>query len=133
MTDRTSLVALVTRHEGTRLMPYIDTALKMSIGVGRNLTDDGISGSEALLMLNNDLDTVLADLETFAWWAGLSDQRQQAIADVRFNVGPGGFRLFRKLIHALAVEDYITAGQEIRNSQIAPARKYELAQMMEQG
>lgn len=131
--DMPALVVLLERHEGLRLKPYVDTAGKQTIGIGRNLTDVGISEDEALTMLANDLGEVLSDLETFDWWRGLSDRRQAAIADLRFNVGPGGFRLFRKLIHALAVGDWISAAQEIRHSQIAPARRADLAQMMEQG
>lgn len=131
--DRVALIALLERHEGIRKKAYVDTAGKITIGIGRNLTDVGLSLDEIVVLVNTDINGVLADLETFAWWAGLSDLRQQAIADLRFNVGAGGFRLFPKLIHALAVEDYPSAAQELRSSQIAPLRREELARMLEQG
>ena len=43
------------KHEGLRLKPYKCTAGKMTIGVGRNLDDVGISEQEALDMLFNDV------------------------------------------------------------------------------
>ncbi len=43
------------RHEGLRLKPYRCTAGKLTIGIGRNLDDCGISQSEAYVMLINDI------------------------------------------------------------------------------
>ena len=40
------------RHEGLRLKPYRDTAGKLTIGVGRNLDDVGVSEAEAFALLN---------------------------------------------------------------------------------
>lgn len=131
--DRDALIAQLEKHEGVRLTLYVDTAGKMTIGVGRDLSDDGISYDEAIMLLDNDVAAVLDDLETFPWWGNLSDPRQRAVADLRFNVGANGFRLFKKLIHCLAVGDWLGASNEIRNSQISPARKADLAQQMEQG
>ena len=40
---------------GLRLKPYRCTAGKLTIGIGRNLDDCGISQSEAYVMLINDI------------------------------------------------------------------------------
>ena len=48
--------------EGLRLKPYVDTAGKLSIGVGRNLDDKGISKTEADFLLADDLNDVEAIL-----------------------------------------------------------------------
>jgi lysozyme len=47
--------AQLVRHEGLRLKPYRCTAGKLTIGIGRNLDDCGISQSEAYIMLINDI------------------------------------------------------------------------------
>ena len=48
---RNALLAMLERYEGVRLKPYVDTEGKIPIGVGRNLTDGGISSAESDGML----------------------------------------------------------------------------------
>ncbi|PKN77807.1 MAG: lysozyme [Candidatus Cloacimonetes bacterium HGW-Cloacimonetes-1] len=45
----------LVRHEGLKLMPYRCTAGKLTIGIGRNLEDGGISLTEAYVLLENDI------------------------------------------------------------------------------
>ena len=47
--------AQLVRHEGLRLKPYRCTAGKLTIGIGRNLDDRGISLKEAYAMLERDI------------------------------------------------------------------------------
>ena len=47
--------AQLVRHEGLRLKPYRCTAGKLTIGIGRNLDDCGISQKEAYAMLERDI------------------------------------------------------------------------------
>jgi Phage-related lysozyme (muraminidase) len=47
--DITSLEDQLIDHEGLKLEPYECTAGKLTIGVGRNLEDRGISVDEAAL------------------------------------------------------------------------------------
>ncbi len=134
--DRAALIVQLVRHEALRLKPYVDTVGKITLGVGRNLTDVGISRDEALMLLDHDLDVVLADLATFAWWAGLSETRQLALADMRFNLGANGFRGFRVMLHALSVGNYPDVAMAMRSSQWfrqVGLRGVDLVQMMEQG
>lgn len=131
-----ALRAMLERHEAVRPFPYVDSVGKITIGCGRNLTDDGLSTDEIGLLLTNDMSAAVVDLSTFAWWPSLSDARQQALADMRFNLGPEGFREFRHLIHALAVQNYPSAAQEMTQSRWAAqvgTRAVELAQMMKDG
>ena len=46
--------AQLVRHEGMRLKPYRCTAGKLTIGIGRNLDDRGISQKEAYVLLEYD-------------------------------------------------------------------------------
>ncbi len=47
--------AQLIRHKGLKLKPYRCTAGKLTIGVGRNLDDCGISQTEAYVLLENDI------------------------------------------------------------------------------
>lgn len=116
MSTRDALLDQLIAHEGLRLKPYVDTVGKLTIGVGRNLTDKGISTTEALSMLDHDLDEVVADLATFPWFLTLDAIRQRACCDLRFNLGPRGFRSFKKFLAAMAKKDYATAAGQLRSS-----------------
>ncbi len=47
--------ALLIKHEGHRLRPYRCTSGKLTIGVGRNFEDCGITEQEAKEVLQNDI------------------------------------------------------------------------------
>ena len=53
------LVNELIRDEGVKLKPYKCTAGHWTIGIGRTLEIQGISGREALFLLDNDIDTAL--------------------------------------------------------------------------
>ena len=55
-------------HEGMRLKPYKDSVGKLTIGVGRNLDDVGITEVEALELLENDIHRVMDDLDRNVPW-----------------------------------------------------------------
>ena len=44
--NRDRLRAQLVLHEGSRLKPYRDTVGKLTIGIGRNLDDVGLSEDE---------------------------------------------------------------------------------------
>lgn len=136
MTERQRLVEQLLLHEGIRLRPYADTVGKLTIGVGRNLTDKGISRREALDLLDNDLDECLRDLATFPWFLGLDPIRQRVLTDMRFNLGPRGFRGFTRTLASVAAQDFHGAANGMRHSAWAiqvKTRADRLAQMMETG
>lgn len=115
--DLATLNAELIRDEGLRLKPYRDTAGKLTIGVGRNLEDRGITEREAHEMLANDILDIAYDLDRLIpWWRGLSDARQRALLNVGFNVGVGGLLKFHKMLAALQAGDFTTAAHEARDS-----------------
>lgn len=131
--DRERLVAQLIRHEGLRLKPYRDSVGKLTIGVGRNLSDVGITREEALFLLDNSLDIAIRGCATFPWFAGLSPVRQRVIVDMFFNLGAARFRLFGRMIHALAIGHFDVAADEMLGSRWAAQvgdRARDLAQMM---
>jgi len=117
--DDTLLLARMEDDEGVVLRPYKDTVGKWSIGIGRNLDDVGITYEEARILYRNDMMRVLNDLRRFPWWFQLNMTQQRALANMRFNLGPGGFRGFRKMISALADGDYEQAAYEALDSKWA--------------
>lgn len=101
---------LLTRHEDIRLKPYRCTSGKLSIGVGRNLDDVGISVSEAQLMALNDITRVNADLDReLPWWRELSETRRLVLQDMCFNMGIGNRK--RGLLSFVNTLEHIRRGR----------------------
>ena len=122
------------RHEALRLKPYKDSVGKLTIGVGRNLDDVGISEAEAMFLLESDIALVCADLDrVFPWWRQLSEIRQLVLADMAFNVGLPKLKGFRKALQAMQEARWDDAATEMLDSmwarQVGP-RALRLAQMM---
>lgn len=75
-------------HEGLRLKPYKDSVGKLTIGVGRNLDDVGLTHTEAIYLLENDIGRVCYELDgALPWWRTLDLARQQVLIDMGFNMG----------------------------------------------
>lgn len=127
---------LIKGHEGLRLKPYLCTAGKTSIGYGRNLSDKGISKNEAQFMFNNDLADCAADLEAIfpGHFQKLPMDIQMVLMDMRFNLGSGGFRRFKKMIRAVRGNDLPGMIREMKDSKWyrqVPGRAEDLIQMVE--
>ena len=69
--NRTLLKASLVKHEGIRRFPYADSAANLTVGVGRNLTANGLREDEIQLMLDNDINAALASPEVRAKLAEL--------------------------------------------------------------
>jgi lysozyme len=134
--DKTILKDMLIRHEGLRLFPYRCTAGKLTVGVGRNIEQVGISIDEAHYLLDNDIDLVIKNCQKLKFWKNLDVVRKLVIADMVFNLGLRGFSTFRRLNSALQVSDYKNAAQEMRGSKWfhqVGQRAIVLANMMESG
>ncbi len=105
--------------EGRRRKPYIDSVGKLSIGVGRNLDDRGLSDEEIDFLKARDMDDAIKGAETLPYFAALDEIRQVVIADLVFNLGLGRFNGFVKTNAALAAHDYETAADELLDSRYA--------------
>lgn len=108
------------RDEGVKLRPYKDTVGKLSIGVGRNLEDVGVSIDEAKVMLQNDIKhATLALSQTFPWTDVIDDVRHAALVNLVFNMGIGGLSEFRKMLAELQIGNFSEAAAEMLNSKWA--------------
>ncbi len=135
--DWAAIAAELRRDEGVRLRPYRCTAGRLSIGVGRNLDDVGISAAEAELLLDNDIARAAADLDrALPWWRGLSEARQRALVNMAFNLGLPRLLGFSAMLAALRAGDYSRAAAEALNSRWAGqvgARAARVAAMIREG
>ncbi len=135
--DKLSLQKQITTHEGLRLHPYKDTVGKLTIGVGRNLDDVGISQDEALYMLVNDLNRAESSLrQHLPWFETLDDMRQRVLIDMTFNLGIRGMLSFTRMLQALRCAQFNDAAQEMLASKWAQQvgeRATTLAHMMMTG
>ena len=132
-----NLKLMLLRHEGLKLKPYQDTVGKVTVGVGRNLDDVGISREEAMFMLDNDIKKAKLGLaHMFPWYLSLDDVRQAVMVDMTFNMGIAGFSKFVLTIDHIKRGDYLEASKEMLKSAWSHQvgnRSTELSEMMRTG
>lgn len=132
--DIDKLVTQLTIDEGLRLRPYLDTVGKRTIGIGRNLDDVGISQDEANYMLKNDIARVESQLDkALSWWRTMSDDRQQVLANMCFNMGIKTLLTFKNTLAAMQSGRYSDAANGMLASVWARqvgARAVRLAEVM---
>jgi len=104
------------KHEGLMLKPYTDSVGKLTIGVGRNLDDIGITKNEAIILLENDIKLVVSQCENFQWFNALSNIRKKVIIDMVFNLGITRFKGFKNTINHIDNGDYDLAATEMLDS-----------------
>ena len=135
--DIERLKALLIKHEGMRLRAYLCPTGKITVGVGRNLEDLGISESEALILLENDIKRFQYETsKAFPWFLDLSQARRDVITCMVFNMGLDRFLGFRAMIAAIQRGDFDRAASEMLNSRWAAqvkGRAVDLADLMRKG
>jgi lysozyme len=131
------LITSLTTHEGYMAKPYKDTKGKITIGVGRNLTDKGISDSEISMLLQNDIKQSIHEVEFYFPWAGkMTPARQRVLVEMCFNMGIAVLRTFHKTLLSMAQGFYDEAAHEMLQSEWAKEvghRAVELSNKMRVG
>lgn len=118
--DMTSLEDQLIDHEGLELKPYRCTAEKLTIGVGRNIEDRGITEDEARYLLKNDIKIVEDELlERKPEVAGLDSVRQRVLVDMGFNIGLPTLMKFQNMWAAIEEEDWEEAAAQMMDSRWA--------------
>lgn len=128
----------VLKNEGKRSHCYVDSRGYETIGIGRNISESGpgLSNSEIDFMLGNDLWDVYNDLFNFPWFSLLTNPQKCAMMDMRFQLGPLGFRKFTSMLQSLEDRDFVKASQEILSSLYAkqvPKRALEVSNALRFG
>tara|TARA_R100000353_G_scaffold159906_1_gene119471 strand:- start:6 stop:431 length:426 start_codon:yes stop_codon:yes gene_type:complete len=135
--DIDSLEDQLIDHEGLELKPYHCTADKLTIGVGRNIQDRGITEDEARYLLKNDIKIVEDELLTRQpVVARLDSVRQRVLVDMGFNLGLPILMKFQNMWAAIEDEDYHEAARQMMDSRWASQvgrRAERLAQAMSSG
>jgi lysozyme len=136
-TDRQTLISEIKRDEGVKTHPYKCSAGKLTIGVGRNIEDNGISEDEIEYLLNNDIRYCVGDLKSnFDFYNKLDGTRKRVLINMCFNLGITRLLKFKKFIRALEDGDYETASVEMMDSlwakQVGP-RAERLRDLMKYG
>lgn len=135
--DRQRLFTQLRLHEGVEHKPYKCTAGYLTIGVGRNIEERGLSDDEIDYILNNDVNIATDELvDTFDWYSDLDDVRQRVVVDMVFNLGMPRFKQFKNMIAAIEAGDWMEASNQMMDSRWAQQvglRASRLAEMMETG
>jgi GH24 family phage-related lysozyme (muramidase) len=125
------------KHEGKRSKAYKDIYGNITIAIGRNLTGKGLSEDEIDYLWSNDYLECLKDLKTiFPNWASIEENKQLVLFDMRFQLGPSGFRKFKRLIGKVGLNDWQGVAQSIRNSLLykqVPVREDENIKLLLEG
>jgi len=116
-----ALTAIMIRHEGWQTHPYTDSVGKLTIGVGRNLTDRGLAADEIALLLANDLALARQDCLTLFGqsFRNATPVRQHALLSMAFNLGLPRLAAFRRMRRAILSGDWEQAAREARDSRWA--------------
>lgn len=104
-------------HEGLELRLYKDTKGILTIGVGRNIQENGISKDEAMYLLENDIKKAQEDLrKIFSNFDKLPHPIKLVLVDMMFNLGYDRFSGFKHMIAAVKGEDWKGMIAEMRDS-----------------
>ena len=114
------------REEGLELKPYYCTANppKLTIGVGRNIEDRGISEDTAYQMLDEDIDLCIDELKVgIRRFEDYPEAIQETLVDLCFNMGIGRLLKFSRTLayleEGLETDNYTKAAVELMNSNYA--------------
>lgn len=114
------LTAHLIEFEGLRLKPYHCTSGKLSIGIGRNLDDRGISEDEAMVLLANDIKIVQEELlERWPWINELPPRAQMVMMDLGFNMGVPAISNFQNMLRDLQDGNWEGAAVNLLDSRYA--------------
>lgn len=133
------LKAQLILHEGFISPAYQDSEGFWTIGIGR-LVDErrggGITQDEALYLLANDIKKAEVFAKVYDWYPMLDEVRQNVVCELVFNMGPGRFAGFKKMIAAFERKDFREAAIQLLdsrwNKQVGN-RALRLAEMLRSG
>lgn len=111
------LAAMLEQHEGRRSHPYRDHVGKLTIGVGRNLDDRGLSADEIDVLLANDISIARTGCRAlFPAFDGFNSKRQAGLISMAFNLGQTRLAGFRRMRAAVNAGNWTDASTEALDS-----------------
>ena len=117
------LVDTLKRHDGVRSHAYKCSENMITVGVGRNLDENGgigLADDEIEYLLMNDIERCDAELRAaYDWYENLKKPRRDAMINMCFNLGLTRLRGFVKALEAMSREQYDVAADEFMDSRWA--------------
>jgi len=124
-------------EEGRRSHPYRCSENKLTIAIGRNIQERGLSDDEIDYLYQNDEKIAISDAESlvddFEW---LADGRKIALVSMAFQMGKGRVSEFKKMIKAINESNFHEAANQMLDSKWyrqTPDRAERAAAMMRTG
>lgn len=103
--------------EARRAKPYRCPAGKLTIGVGRNLDDNGLRSDEIDYLLANDIESCVQELRrNLPWFDGLDDVRQEVLVNMCFNMGWTTLATFKTTLGHIEAGRYLDASKAMAAS-----------------
>lgn len=133
------LIEMLKRHEGSEKFCYKCPTGYETIGVGRNISKNGLglSDNEIEYLLQNDINRITAELtEEYDWFDKLDSVRRDALIDISFNLGQTKLRSFIKALAAMANKEWEEAADQFMDSRWSRQvgnRAKELTEMIRTG
>ena len=126
-------------HEGVRSHAYKCSANMITVGVGRNIDENGglgLSDDEIDYLLENDITRCRKELETYSWFSDLDEVRQDALINMCFNLGLSRLANFKNALASMEIGAYADAAEHFLDSRWASQvgnRAQEVAYMIRTG
>lgn len=118
--DITKVRQQIIKSEGWERFPYKCPANKLTIGVGHNIEDRGLSDAVIGFILDEDIDICISELRgSLSFWDDLPDPVQEALIDLCFNLGISRLMQFRMTLKHLKDGAWDLAATELLNSRYA--------------
>lgn len=130
------LISRLTAKEGRVTKPYVDTVGKITIGVGWNLTDNGLPDDIIEDLLDRSIRTATKESEKIPVYFKLNPARKCVLIEMVFNIGLHGVLGFRNTLEMMGRGDFVSAADNMLKSKWAEQvgnRAIELAQVMRDG
>lgn len=137
--DRTRLAAQLQQDEGRKAHMYLDNATppRWTIGVGFNLSDRALPEPIIDALLDWCIDNVQHELDSaLPWWRTMNDARQNALANMAFQLGLDKLLKFKKTLELLKGGRWDAAANEALDSDWArqvPNRAKRVTDMIRKG
>lgn len=136
VTKNDILKARLTRSEGRKTKPYVDTVGKITIGIGWNLTDRGLPDKIIEELFELSLSEATLEAERIPVYSKLNPARKTVLIDMVFNMGLHSVLQFKNTLACLALGQWDAAAENMLRSDWAEQvgnRAIELAEIIKTG
>lgn len=111
-----TIISQLKLDEGFVSKPTKDTLGNYFVGYGFDLSG-GITKTEADMLLAHRVDRLLRVLPNLInGWDNLNSERKAVLVNMAYNLGVSGLLSFKKMLDAIAKNDYSTAADEMKDS-----------------